>query len=80
MYELHARHTLTCTFTSSASIIQDFDIELPFLDENSYQGVEMLAYWVKVARVQGQTYEKLFSPAAFLRTPEERTRTGEHFS
>jgi hypothetical protein len=60
-----------------ASIIQDFDIELPFLEGGASQGREMLAYWVKVARVQGQTYEKLFSPAAFLRSPEERTRIGK---
>lgn len=63
-----------------ASVIQDWDISLPFFDENRQakegpNGKEMLAYWVKVARVQGQTYEKLFSPAAFLRSPEERMRT-----
>ena len=34
-----------------------------------------MAYWIKVAKVQGQTYEKLFSPAAFLKNPEERIRT-----
>lgn len=28
-----------------------------------------------MARVQGQTYERLFSPAAFLKSAEERTRT-----
>ena len=28
-----------------------------------------------MARVQGQTYERLFSPAAFLKSVEERTRT-----
>ena len=37
-------------------------------------GMQMLAYWIKIARVQGQTYEKLFSPAAFLRSSEERTQ------
>lgn len=63
-----------------ASIIQDWDISLPFViaeDETPQgaQGSQMLSYWIKVARVQGQTYEKLFSPAAFLRSPAERTRT-----
>lgn len=63
-----------------ASVIQDWDISLPFVlsDEGTPHGPEgsqMLSYWIKVARVQGQTYEKLFSPAAFLRPPEERTRT-----
>lgn len=31
-----------------ASIIQDFDIELPFLDGNDKKGKGMLDYWVKV--------------------------------
>lgn len=62
-----------------ASFIQDFDISLPFFTESTSaqtrsQGQEMLAYWVKVSRVQGQTYEKLFSPGAFLQSPEERAR------
>jgi hypothetical protein len=63
-----------------ASFIQDYDISLPFFhDTRTSPGVPdsklMLTYWCKVARVQGQTYEKLFSPAAFLRTTEERTQT-----
>ncbi|KAF1945190.1 fungal-specific transcription factor domain-containing protein [Clathrospora elynae] len=62
-----------------SSIIQDWDISLPFIlsddDADVPEGTKMLAYWIKVARVQGQTYEKLFSPAAFLKTREERTRT-----
>lgn len=63
-----------------ASVIQDWDISLPFVLANEEpssgpDGSQMLAYWVKVARVQGQIYEKLFCPAAFLRSPEERTRT-----
>ncbi|CAO2653775.1 Nn.00g031860.m01.CDS01 [Neocucurbitaria sp. VM-36] len=61
-----------------ASIIQDWDISLPFLtpgdNTDQDESNRMLAYWVKVARVQGQTYEKLFCPAAFLKTPAERTR------
>ncbi|KAF2025655.1 hypothetical protein EK21DRAFT_75922 [Setomelanomma holmii] len=62
-----------------ASSIQDWDISLPYFTENMLNaegaaGKEMLAYWVKVARVQGHTYEKLFSPAAFIRPYEERAR------
>lgn len=64
-----------------ASVIQDWDISLPFVTDSGAtgdagrDGDNMLAYWIKTARVQGQTYEKLFSPAAFLKAPEERTRT-----
>jgi hypothetical protein len=62
-----------------ASFIQDWDISLPYFGDSREatdvpDGKQMLTYWVKVARVQGQTYEKLFSPAAFLHPPEERTR------
>lgn len=35
---------------------------------------DTLVYWIKVAQVQGSTYEKLFSPAAFLKSDEERAR------
>lgn len=63
-----------------ASVIQDWDISLPFLlageqPTSRPDGSQMLAYWIKVARVQGQIYEKLFCPAAFLRSSEDRTRT-----
>jgi hypothetical protein len=63
-----------------SSFIQDWDISLPYFGESKVapetpDGKQMIKYWVKVARVQGQTYEKLFSPAAFLQSPEERTRT-----
>ncbi|KAI8941699.1 hypothetical protein NX059_002908 [Plenodomus lindquistii] len=62
-----------------ASIIQDWDISLPFLlggeePTDAPDGSQMLSYWIKVARVQGLTYEKLFCPAAFLKPPEERAR------
>lgn len=62
-----------------ASIIQDWDISLPFFvgNENATEtpdGTQMLSYWIKVARVQGLTYEKLFCPAAFLTSPDERAR------
>jgi hypothetical protein len=62
------------------SVIQDWDISLPFFTAGTFEkdvpaGRLMLTYWVKVARVQGQTYERLFSPAAFLKSAAERTRT-----
>ncbi|KAL6162091.1 hypothetical protein ACJQWK_11854 [Exserohilum turcicum] len=61
-----------------SSVLQDWDISLPFIleitpsDALSHQS-RMLSYWVKVARIQGLTYEKLFCPAAFLKSTEERT-------
>ena len=64
-----------------ASVIQDWDMSLPSIPSTPKSATmalgnnQMIAYWAKVARVQGQTYEKLFSPAAFLRSREERTRT-----
>ncbi|KAF9693429.1 hypothetical protein EKO04_008842 [Ascochyta lentis] len=64
-----------------ASVIQDWDMSLPLMTSTptpttrALGASQMIAYWVKVAKVQGQTYEKLFSPAAFLRSPEARTRT-----
>jgi hypothetical protein len=64
-----------------SSVIQDWDISLPYVvpDEPGHYDMRessaMLSYWIKVARVQGQTYEKLFCPAAFFKSTEERTRT-----
>lgn len=64
-----------------ASVIQDWDMSLPLITlaptpaANAVGATQMMAYWIKVAKVQGQTYEKLFSPAAFLQSPEERIRT-----
>ncbi|CAN9373376.1 unnamed protein product [Alternaria alternata] len=62
-----------------SSILQDWDISLPFVvssnpDDKNPESSDMLSYWIKVARVQGLTYEKLFCPAAFLKSTEERTR------
>jgi hypothetical protein len=34
----------------------------------------MFRFWIKVAQIQGQVYEKLFSAAAFLKPPEERAQ------
>ena len=64
-----------------ASVIQDWDMSLPLITSTPTPAAmalgasQMMAYWIKVAKVQGQTYEKLFSPAAFLRSPEERLKT-----
>jgi hypothetical protein len=64
-----------------ASVIQDWDMSLPLITSTPTPAAmalgssQMMAYWIKVAKLQGQTYEKLFSPAAFLRSPEERIRT-----
>ncbi|KAL1795657.1 hypothetical protein ACET3X_005881 [Alternaria dauci] len=63
-----------------SSILQDWDISLPFVvsrdpNDQNPESSDMLSYWIKVARVQGLTYEKLFCPAAFLKSTEERTRT-----
>ncbi|KAJ4401297.1 hypothetical protein N0V91_008073 [Didymella pomorum] len=64
-----------------ASVIQDWDMSLPLITSTPTPAAmalgasQMMAYWIKVAKVQGQTYEKLFSPAAFLKNPEERIRT-----
>lgn len=61
-----------------ASVIQDWDITLPYIlptqdSAKGLDGTQMLSYWVKVARVQGQIYKKLFCPAAFQKSMEERT-------
>ncbi|KAL1608577.1 hypothetical protein SLS60_003521 [Paraconiothyrium brasiliense] len=67
-----------------ASIIQDWDMSLPYpnidtdharfgsLVQQGQKGTELLIYWIKIAQIQGRTYEKLFSPAGFLRSMEER--------
>ena len=62
-----------------SSVLQDWDISLPFVvssdpSDKHAESSAFLSYWIKVARVQGLTYEKLFCPAAFLKSPEERTR------
>lgn len=78
---------LTCMFERQlclrlgrASRIQDWDVSLPLLamkevSPNGFEGSDLLIYWVKVAKVSGQIYEKLFSPAAFRKPFEERSRT-----
>lgn len=63
-----------------ASRIQDWDVSLPLLTvrNGSPSGPwcgAMLIYWVKLARVQGQIYEKLFSATAFSKPRKERSQT-----
>ncbi|KAK7182408.1 uncharacterized protein CC84DRAFT_1101011 [Paraphaeosphaeria sporulosa] len=70
-----------------ASIIQDWDMSLPYpnidsdharfgsLVQQGQKGTELLLYWIKIAQIQGRVYEKLFSPAGFLRPMSERART-----
>ena len=62
------------------SRIHDWDVSLPLLAmretaPNGFKGGDKLIYWVKVAKVSGQIYEKLYSPAAFRKPSEERSRT-----
>ncbi|KAL5466474.1 hypothetical protein PMIN06_000078 [Paraphaeosphaeria minitans] len=70
-----------------ASIVQDWDMSLPYpnidsdharfgsLVQQGQKGTELLLYWIKIAQIQGRVYEKLFSPAGFLRPMSERART-----
>ncbi|KAF2736701.1 hypothetical protein EJ04DRAFT_510814 [Polyplosphaeria fusca] len=63
-----------------AASIQDWDISLPFPTNSntencfSNSGIQMHLYWIKIAQIQGRTYEKLFSPAAFHQPAAERAR------
>ncbi|KAF1997763.1 hypothetical protein P154DRAFT_547189 [Amniculicola lignicola CBS 123094] len=66
-----------------APFIQDWDVSLPYpsfpnvphsIRKNKAPGSQIELYWIHVAQVQGQTYERLFSPAAFLKPEEERAQ------
>jgi hypothetical protein len=69
-----------------ASAIQDWDMDVPFpvpdvtSPAGMPKGTEMQQYWIKVAQIQGQTYERLFAPAAFLKSEEERNQTAIELS
>lgn len=64
-----------------ASVVQDWDMSLPLITSTPTPAAltpgtsQMMTYWIRVAKVQGQTYEKLFSPAAFLQSSKDRIRT-----
>jgi hypothetical protein len=70
-----------------ASIIQDWDMSLPYpnidsdharfgsLVQQGQRGTELLLYWIKIAQIQGNVYERLFSSAAFLKPMNERANT-----
>jgi hypothetical protein len=63
-----------------SSAIQDWDVSLPYpgsFDGPSQgsvlgEGNSIQHYWVNLAKIQGETYERLFSPAAFLKSARER--------
>ncbi|USP78022.1 uncharacterized protein yc1106_05296 [Curvularia clavata] len=60
-----------------ASTIQDWDVSLPLpaakkTPINSFEESNMICYWVKVAKIQGQVYEKLFSPVTYTKSPSAR--------
>lgn len=65
-----------------APSIQDWDIALPYptmqnmVDPHAPTPpiLDSIVYWIKLAQIQGKTYELLFSPVAFLKSKEERER------
>ncbi|KAF2708656.1 hypothetical protein K504DRAFT_467892 [Pleomassaria siparia CBS 279.74] len=67
-----------------AASFQDWDMSLPYPQsaevshlKTSQPVTRTLVYWIKVAQIQGSTYELLFSPAAFHKSAEERSRISE---
>lgn len=76
---VYAIEKTLCLRLGRASAIQDWDVSLPYPTPGDLSfpvpGVaEYLLYWIKLAQIQGQTYEQLFSAAAFLKPEEERTQ------
>lgn len=67
-----------------ASSFQDWDLSLPYPVSGDMAIPltpappvpvnETLVYWIKVSQIQGKTYERLYSPAAFLKSAEERSQ------
>jgi len=60
-----------------ASAVQDYDITLSRDIGDLKAGPQwrfIINGWVKLAEVQGNLYQRLYSPAALLQTDEERTR------
>lgn len=67
-----------------ASVLQDWDISInrPVRSPESahpdgFQWLDMNYYWVQVAEIQGQVYEHLYSPGAFLKSNDERSGWAE---
>ena len=65
-----------------ASVIQDWDISLPSkvpVGDSKFParplGLELQTYWLKLAQIQGKTYESLFSSVAFSKSDKERRQT-----
>lgn len=64
-----------------ASTIQDYDISLPWTIE--LEGIaepwgRVYQLWIKLARIQGQIYEQLYSPAALCQAESERASHARH--
>jgi hypothetical protein len=65
-----------------ASQLQDWDMSLHLFiakgaSVNGFEGGDMLLYWAKVARIQGQIYERLYSPGAFSKTSTKRSQIAD---
>ncbi|KAI9654358.1 MAG: hypothetical protein M1821_006674 [Bathelium mastoideum] len=58
-----------------ASLIQDYDIDLPFPRENqssSFASLSRIGLWANSARVMGLVYQQLYSPGALKQTDAAR--------
>jgi hypothetical protein len=65
-----------------ASTIQDYDISVPLpIPDQSHPGsAEMskgMYCWIKLASLQGQIYELLYSPGSFNKSQAERAATAD---
>ncbi|PKY03827.1 fungal-specific transcription factor domain protein [Aspergillus campestris IBT 28561] len=66
-----------------ASTFQDYDISLPWTIE--LEGIaepwgRVYQLWIKLARIQGQIYEQLYSPAALCQAESERAAHARHLA
>lgn len=66
-----------------ASAIQDFEVTLPkprlsgtFLPSL----VHLMNFWIDMSRIQGQTCEQLYSPAALTQSNNVRTQRAENLA
>ena len=59
--------------------IPDWSVSLPLPAHDSEDKMPHMAdiqrYWIKLAEIQGQIFERLYSPGAFLRPDSERVQT-----
>jgi hypothetical protein len=66
-----------------SSTLQDWDILHPPIETSTTASGQMtpnMRYWVDLARVQGLTYEKLYSPLALQQNTSDRTATARHLA